>query len=78
MNIRLSSIPQAFLHIRTPTRMENVIQLMVSKIIEAYKSATPSPATATVTIFAAKRDVSESKNDRKSDRKSEDKGKAAG
>jgi RNase P/RNase MRP subunit p30 len=74
MNIRLSSIPQAFLHIRTPTRMENVIQLMVSKIIEAYKSATPSPATATVTIFAAKRNVSESKNDRKS----EDEGKAAG
>jgi hypothetical protein len=32
---------------------------MVSRMIEAYRSATPSPATATVTISAAKRNVSE-------------------
>jgi hypothetical protein len=49
-SIKRSSIPKAFLQSRTPTRMEKTIQVNTSKTIAQYRSATPSPATATVPI----------------------------
>lgn len=57
--MRKSSIPRTFRQIRTHTRMETVIQVNVSRIIAAYRSATPSPATATVELIVELRGVAQ-------------------